>query len=91
MFQDRLFRRTWRNCLRVLLDYYQAPYRSAVLREKYDEDYLFQLFVFMELLGLENPLTAYTLELQALILQDFHEWHLRAGSAHSPFDHIPCC
>lgn len=77
--------------LSVLNDYYQAPYRSAVLREKRDEEDLFRLFVFMELLGLENPFAAYTLELQALIFQDFHEWHLRMGMDHSPFEHVRCC
>ena len=80
-----------RRALQTLNEYYQAPFRSAILKEQRDEDYLFQLLIFMELLGLENPFAAYSLELQALLLQDFHEWHLEAGFSHSPFEGIGCC
>lgn len=84
-----------RNLYRALLEgleaYYQIPYRNALLREKRDSDYLFKLFIYMELLGIENPVAAYTIELQGLLLQDFHDWHSQAGMEHSPFSHISCC
>lgn len=79
------------NFMQNLNDYYNLRYRSIILHEKRDEDYLFRLLIFMELMGMENPVSAYTLELQGLFLQDFHEWHLQAGMEHSPFEGITCC
>ena len=53
------------NTFRELLkEFYEAPYRGAVARAKRDEDDLFMLFVYAELLGIPNPATYYTLELQ---------------------------
>ena len=46
------------------------------------------LFVFSEMLGVPNPATYYTLELQPLLLERFHEWHQRMGMEHSPLDHF---
>lgn len=74
-----------------LSEYYMSPFRGSLLREKRDEEYLIQLYCFMELLGVENPLTCYTWELQALMLEDFHNWHKSAGMERSPFSHISCC
>ena len=52
---------------RVLLkEFYEAPYRGAIARAKRDEDDLFMLFVYAELLGIPNPATYYTLELQPI-------------------------
>ena len=70
---------------------YTAPYRGAVARARRDEDDLFMLFVFAELMGVPNPAAYYTLELQPLLLERFHEWHTRMGLEHSPLDHFRCC
>ena len=78
--------------VRVLLgEFYTAPYRGAVARARRDEDDLFMLFVFAELMGVPNPAAYYTLELQPLLLERFHEWHTRMGLEHSPLDHFRCC
>lgn len=72
-------------------DYYSAPYRSAIARAKRDEDDLFMLLVFAEMLGVPNPAAYFTLELQPLLLERFHDWHRRMGMEHSPLDHFRCC
>ena len=80
------------NTFRELLkEFYEAPYRGAVARAKRDEDDLFMLFVYAELLGIPNPAPDYTLELQPILLERFHEWHTRMGLEHSPLDHFRCC
>ena len=75
----------------LLEEFYVAPYRGAVARARRDEDDLFVLFVFSELMGIPNPATYYTLELQPLLLERFHEWHTRMGMEHSPLDDFRCC
>ncbi len=72
-------------------EFYNAPYRSAIARAKRDEDDLFMLLVFSEMMGVPNPAAYYTLELQPLMLERFHEWHQRMGMEHSPLDHFRCC
>ena len=47
--------------------------------------------VFSEMMGVPNPAAYYTLELQPLMLERFHEWHKRMGMEHSPLDHFRCC
>jgi hypothetical protein len=49
------------------------------------------LFVFAELMGVPNPATYYTLEMQPILLERFHAWHKRMGMEHSPLDHFRCC
>ncbi|HEX5677374.1 MAG TPA: cory-CC-star protein [Alcanivorax sp.] len=71
--------------------YYNAPYRAAIARARRDEEDLFMLMVFSENLGIPNPATWYTLELQPLLLDRFHDWHKRMGMPHSPLDHFRCC
>ncbi|MTI51276.1 MAG: DNA helicase [Alcanivorax sp.] len=71
--------------------YYSAPYRAAIARARRDEEDLFMLMVFSETLGIPNPATWYTLELQPLLLDRFHDWHKRMGMPHSPLDHFRCC
>ena len=61
----------------LLEEFYVSPYRGAVARARRDEDDLFMLFVFGELMGIPNPATYYTLELQPLLLERFHDWHRR--------------
>lgn len=71
--------------------YYNAPYRAAIARAKREEDDLFMLLVFSEMMGVPNPASWYTLELQPLLLQRFHDWHTRMGMERSPLDHFRCC
>jgi hypothetical protein len=75
----------------LLSEFYTAPYRGAIARAKRDEDDLFMLFIFAEMMGVPNPATYYTLELQPLLIERFHAWHKRMGMEHSPLDHIKCC
>ena len=70
---------------------YNAPYRSMVARAKREQDDLFMLMVFSEMMGVPNPATYYTLELQPILLDRFHEWHTRMGMEHSPLDEFRCC
>lgn len=72
-------------------EYYNAPYRAAIARAQRDEDDLFMLLVFGEALGIPNPATWYTLELQPLMLDRFHDWHQRMGMEKSPLDQFRCC
>ena len=72
-------------------EFYTAPYRGAIARARRDENDLFMLFVYSEMMGIPNPAAYYTLELQAVLLEDFHAWHLRMGMEHSPLDHLRCC
>lgn len=71
--------------------YYNAPYRAAIARAKRDEDDLFMLLAFSEMMGVPNPASWYTLELQPLLLERFHDWHTRMGMERSPLDHFRCC
>ena len=70
---------------------YHSPYRGAVARAKRDQDDLFMLLIFSEMMGVPNPATYYTLELQPILLERFHEWHTRMGMEHSPLDDFRCC
>jgi hypothetical protein len=75
----------------LLTEFYQAPYRGTIARAKRDEDDLFMLFVFSEMMGIPNPAAFYTLELQPVLLEKFHEWHKRMGMERSPIDDFKCC
>ncbi|PST66908.1 cory-CC-star protein [Shewanella algae] len=70
---------------------YNAPFRSAVARARREQDDLFMLLIFSEMMGVPNPASYYTLELQPLMLEKFHDWHLRMGMPHSPLDQFRCC
>lgn len=70
---------------------YNAPYRSAIARAQREQDDLFMLLIFSEMMGVPNPASYYTLELQPLLLERFHDWHIRMGMPHSPLDNIKCC
>jgi hypothetical protein len=76
---------------RLLREFYAAPYRGAIARAKRQEDDLFMLLVFSEMVGVPNPASYYTLELQPLLYEDFHEWHKRMGMDHSPLEWFSCC
>jgi hypothetical protein len=89
---DRRRLSAWFDRARALAEeFYNAPYRSAIARARRDRDDLFMLFVFSEAMGLPNPATFYTLELQPLLLEHFHDWHRRMGMERSPLDHFRCC
>ncbi|WP_416886600.1 cory-CC-star protein [Marinospirillum sp.] len=70
---------------------YSSRYRGALARARRDEDDLFMLLVFSEMMGIQNPASYYTLELQPLLLERFHDWHCRQGLEQSPLDHFRCC
>ena len=72
-------------------EFYNAPYRGTVARAKRDQDDLFMLLIFSEMMGVHNPATYYTLELQPILLERFHDWHIRMGMEHSPLDDFRCC
>lgn len=74
-----------------LHEFYHAPYRRTLTRAYRDEHDLFMLIVFAESLGIPNPMTYYTLELQPLLMEEFHDWHIRMGMQHSPLEHFGCC
>ena len=71
--------------------YYNAPYRAAIARARRDEEDLFMLLVFSEMMGVPNPASWYTLEVQPLLLERFHDWHRRMGMERSPLDGFRCC
>ncbi|QDZ39412.1 DNA helicase [Euhalothece natronophila Z-M001] len=75
----------------LLKEFYTAPYRQELAREKRDQDDLFMLLVFSEMMGVPNPVSFYTLELLPLIYEDFHQWHQRMGMDQSPLEQIRCC
>ncbi len=75
----------------LFTEFYHAPYRGTIARVKRDEDDLFMLFVFSEMMGIPNPVTFYTLELQPILLEKFHDWHKRMGMERSPIDDFKCC
>ncbi|WP_017754758.1 cory-CC-star protein [Calidifontibacillus oryziterrae] len=70
-----------------------VQHRAEIARELRDEDDLFMLLCFSELLGIPNPAFYYTLELYPHIIEKFHDWHLRMGMEKSPLEGagIRCC
>ena len=77
--------------LRFAEEIYSVRYRSTIARARRDEDDLFMLLVFAELMGVPSPAGYYTLELQPLLLERFHDWHQRMGMERSPLDGFRCC
>lgn len=67
------------------------PHRSEIKREIRDEDDLFLLLCFSELLGIPNPVSYYTMELYPEMIERFHDWHLRMGMEKSPLNGVRCC
>lgn len=66
-------------------------HQAEVKRELRDEDDLFLLLCFSEMLGIPNPVSYYTLELYPVVVERFHEWHKRMGMEKSPLEGIRCC
>lgn len=81
----------WQRFAVGLNEFYHAPYRQTMARAARDEEDFFMLLMFAESLGIDNPASFYTLELQPLFLENFHEWHTRMGMDRCPFDHVGCC
>ncbi|HSJ23754.1 MAG TPA: cory-CC-star protein [Longimicrobiales bacterium] len=75
----------------LLREFYEGRHRGALAREKREEEDLFMLLVFAEMMGIENPAGYYTLELLPLLYEQFHDWHVRMGMDRSPLDHFRCC
>lgn len=80
-----------RKARELLEEFYQAPHRAAIARARRDEEDLFMLLVFSEVMGVPNPVSFYTLELLPVMYDRFHAWHLRMGMDHSPLDGFRCC
>ncbi len=72
-------------------EFYEGRHRGALAREKREEDDLFMLLVFSEMMGVPNPASYYTLELLPILYDEFHEWHTRMGMDKSPLEHFRCC
>ena len=74
----------WQRFSAGLSEFYHAPYRQTMARAARDEEDFFMLMMFAESLGIDNPASFYTLELQPLFLENFHEWHTRCLLYTSP-------
>lgn len=81
----------FRKAREILEEFYQAPHRAAIARARREEEDLFMLLVFAEVMGVPNPVSYYTLELLPVMYDRFHEWHLRMGMDHSPLEGFRCC
>lgn len=81
--------------IKKLIRYYEEvlelPHRTEVARELREQDDLFLLLLYSEMIGIPNPVYYYTLELYPHIIEDFHDWHLRMGMDKSPLTGIRCC
>ncbi|SDJ10983.1 hypothetical protein SAMN04488123_11515 [Natribacillus halophilus] len=85
-FKDQLMR-----ALAFYDEVLRMPHRAEIKRELRDENDIFYLLCFSEMLGLPNPVSYYTLELYPEMVEEFHDWHLRMGMEKSPIDGIRCC
>ena len=78
--------------LKQLIAFYEAvlelPHRTEIARELRDEDDLFLLMLYSEMLGIPNPVYYYTLELYPYMIEEFHDWHVRMGMDKSPLTGI---
>ncbi len=81
--------------IKKLIDGYDQAislsHQAEIKRELRDEDDLFLLMCFSELLGIPNPVSYYTMELYPVQMEKFHQWHLRMGMDKSPLEEIRCC
>lgn len=81
--------------VKKLIRYYEEVislnHRQEIARELRNEDDLFMLMLYSEMIGIPNPVYYYTLELYPHMLEEFHEWHLRMGMDKSPLNGIRCC
>ncbi|WP_188454592.1 cory-CC-star protein [Virgibacillus oceani] len=81
--------------LKTLVQFYEEvlnmPHRQEIARKLRDEDDLFLLLLYSEMIGIPNPVYYYTLELYPYMIEKFHDWHLRMGMDKSPMTGIRCC
>lgn len=81
--------------LKKLVQFYEAvislPHKGEIARELREEDDMFFLLLYSEMLGIPNPAFYYTLELYPYMIEEYHEWHLRMGMDKSPLTGIRCC
>jgi hypothetical protein len=81
--------------VKKLIEFYEEvlsmPHRTEIARELRDEDDLFLLLLYSEMIGIPNPVYYYTLELYPYMIEKFHDWHLRMGMDKSPLSGIRCC
>lgn len=81
--------------MKALVSWYEEvlsmPHRREVASELRDEDDLFMLLLYSEMIGIPNPVYYYTLELYPYMLEKFHDWHLRMGMEKSPLSGFRCC
>ena len=75
----------------LIREFYEVRHRGALARLRREEDDLFMLLVFGEMMGIPNPASYHTLELMPLVYERFHEWHTRMGMERSPLDGFRCC
>lgn len=85
------FQETVKQWLAYYEEVISLPHQAERKRELRDEEDLFMLLCFSELLGLPNPVSYYTLELYPEMLENFHDWHKRMGMEKSPLTGIRCC
>ncbi|MBZ9567289.1 cory-CC-star protein [Modicisalibacter tunisiensis] len=85
----------WRARIGRVIQGYDAvlslPHRQEIARELQDEEDLFMLLCFCDMMGIPNPVSDMTLELYPYMLERFHEWHRRQGIPRSPLDSFRCC
>lgn len=85
----------WRTRIKRLIEGYDAvlslQHRREIVHELQDEEDLFMLLCFCDMMGIPNPVGDMTLELYPYMLERFHEWHKRQGMPRSPLDGFRCC
>ncbi len=81
----------WRRFNDFYDELFFSRYRSLAARRLRDQEDLFLLLCFSDLLGIPNPVSYYTLELLPAMMERFHEWHLRQGMERSPLEDFRCC
>lgn len=78
--------RGWERFNSLYDEMFLARYRSLGARQHREEEDLFLLLCFSDLLGIPNPVNYYTLELLPVMMERFHQWHLRQGMERSPLE-----
>lgn len=76
----------WRRFNELYDELFLSRYRSLAARQCRDQEDLFLLLCFSDLLGIPNPMSYYTLELMPAMIERFHQWHLRQGMERSPLE-----
>jgi hypothetical protein len=85
------WRERWATFGALVNEFYEGRHRGALARERREEDDLFMLLAFSEMMGIDNAASYYTLELLPLFYERFHDWHIRMGMEHSPLENFRCC